>query len=59
MIVVVKKEKIMHLIAGYVKTVAMLFEIAPITKAVKAERTTGDEPCSDLFCFPLRMFCFS
>lgn len=52
-------EKVMHLIAGYVRMVAILFETAPNTKAVNADSTTGDEPCSVLFGFPLRRFCFS
>lgn len=52
-------EVAMHLIAGYVKTVATLFEIAPNTKAVKAESTTGDASVSALFCFRFKSRCFS
>lgn len=48
----------MYLIAGYVRTVAMLFETAPKTKATKAERACGDVPPA-LFCFPLSIRRFS
>jgi len=49
----------LYLIAGYVMTVAALFETAPNTNAIKAERTTGEESLLD-FAFPFsRRFCFS
>lgn len=49
----------MNLIAGYVKKVAILFEIAPSTKAENAESASGDESASNLFCFSLSSRCFS
>ena len=49
----------MDLIAGYVKTVATLFEMAPKTKAEKAERASGDDPLSVVFCFAVKSLCFS
>lgn len=41
----------MHLIAGYVRIVAIVFEIAPNAKAEEAERASGDEPFPALSCF--------
>lgn len=38
-----------HLIAGYVRQVAILFEIAPKRKAINADRDFGDTPFSPLF----------
>ena len=49
----------MHLIAGYVRIVAILFEIAPNAKAEKAERASGDEPFPALSCFSFRSLCFN
>lgn len=49
----------MDLIAGYVKTVAILFEIAPNTKAEKAERASVDALFSALFFFAFRSLCFN
>jgi hypothetical protein len=49
----------MHLIAGYVINVAMLFEIAPNRNAEKAERASGDELFPALFPFPFRSLCFN
>lgn len=53
------KRMSMDLIAGYVKTVAILFEIAPNAKAEKAERASVDAAFSVLFCFAFRSLCFS
>lgn len=49
----------MHLIAGYVINVAMLFEIAPNRNAEKAERASGDELFPALFPFPFSSLCFN
>ena len=46
-----------HLIAGYVRKVAILFERAPRTKAEKAERVTA--VFSAPFLFLINSFCFS
>jgi len=46
-----------HLIAGYVRKVAILFESAPRTKAENAERVT--EVFSAPFLFLINSFCFS
>lgn len=49
----------MHLIAGYVRIVAIVFEIAPNAKAEEAERASGDEPFSALSCFFFRSLFFN
>ena len=51
-----------HLIAGYVKTVAALFEMAPTTKAEKADKAAGEGPAVEdtvLFLCFLNSLCFS
>lgn len=47
-----------YLIAGYVSTVAILFDRAPKTKAAKAERASGD-PFPFLICSLFKSLCFS
>jgi len=53
------EETIKYLIAGYVRHVAMLFEIAPKRKAINAERDSGDVPLSALLCLFFSARCFS
>lgn len=48
-----------NLIAGYVRTVAILLEIAPSKKAEKAERDSGEDPFPAFFIFPSKSLCFS
>lgn len=50
---------IIHLIAGYVTQVAILFEIAPKRKAIAAERDAEDPPFSALFCLFFSARCLS
>lgn len=51
--------RVPHLIAGYVKMVAMVFEIAPNRKAENAERAKGEEPTAISLCFLFRSLCLS
>lgn len=53
-------DKTLHLMAGYVKQVAIHFETAPNTKAKNAERASGDDTLSLSFLiFPLSSLCFN
>lgn len=59
-IMIIKEVVFTNLIAGYVRTVAILLEIAPSKKAEKAERDSGEEdPFPAVFSFPSKSLCFS